>query len=67
MEAARCALKTDRETVLATALSATERERDLLRILQQLHQLATDSFELLEKSGLELPDAEKKADRASVE
>ncbi len=62
VEAARCALKTDKETVLANALFAKEREYDYLRILQQVHQIADDTLAFLEENGLTDSDSSLNGD-----
>ncbi len=64
VEAARCALKTDRETVLSSALSATEREHDLIKTLQRFHRVAKDSFDLIEQSRLTIPESVDVGDSA---
>lgn len=56
VDAARCALKTDRESVLRSAYAATNREFDFIQILNCFTDIAHDSKQLMEEIGARMPD-----------
>ncbi len=59
IEAAQCALKADRETVLRSAGEATLREWDTIRLLLKIKEIVDASTDLLTRMGVNITDIQQ--------